>query len=335
MTFTSIQDKSQIENELLIREDIFETMTTIFGINIKSFSEIKLGYMNLKWKIKTNIGDLFVKQYNKTRYPDSMVKCLETSLNFQTFLNEKGIPCPHLLSHEGKYVLLTPKGECFVIMRMCDGQVIKPGTANVKQLFHLGKVVGRMHKIMNEHQHSKLPLHWDILSKESMLKSWQKRWKEANSIGCENTVLALEKQLKLVEEIDLSIFSSCETGWAHWDLFVDNILFKKDAVSAILDFDRMNYVYQEFDISRPILSCCLYEGEMDLDRVSAFVRGFRETQLLSVDKIVRSIKLTWWKEATMLKVEKENDSIPLRRFQVENKWVTDNWNRLSELFADM
>ena len=96
-----------------IREDIFETMTTIFGIHIESFSEIKLGYMNLKWKIQTNIGDLFVKQYNKTRYPDTMIKGLETSLNHQTFLNEKGIPCPRLLSHEGKYVLLTPMVRTF------------------------------------------------------------------------------------------------------------------------------------------------------------------------------------------------------------------------------
>ena len=73
---------------------------------------------------------------------------------------------------------------------------------------------------------------------------------------------------------------------------------------------------------------------MDLDKVSAFARGYRENQLLSVDKIVRSIKLTWWKEATVLKVEKENDSIPLRRFQVENKWVADNWNHLNELFSE-
>ncbi|QUW20842.1 phosphotransferase [Sporosarcina sp. Marseille-Q4063] len=335
MTSTSFRDIPQIKNELSIREDIFGTITNVFGIHIDSYCEIKLGYLNLKWKVQTNIGDIFVKQYSKTRYPDSMIKRLETSLNRQTFLNEKGIPCPRLMSHEGKHVLLTSNGERFVIMRMCDGKVIEPGTANVKQLFHLGQIVGQMHKILNDHQQSRIPLHWDIVSKESMQEHWRKRWEEANSVGCDETITALNKQQKVIEEIDLSLFSACEIGWAHWDLFADNILFKMDAVSAILDFDRMNYVYQEFDISRPILSCCLYKGELDLDKVSAFVQGFRETQLLSVDKIVRSIKLTWWKEATMLKVEGENDSIPLRRFQVENKWVADNWNRLNELFADL
>jgi homoserine kinase type II len=335
MTFTSFRDKPEMENELSIREDIFKTITNTFGIHINSYAEIKLGYLNLKWKIRTNIGDLFVKQYNRKRYPDTMIKGLEISLNHQTFLNGKGIPCPRLFSHEGKYVLLTANGERFVLMRMCDGEVIVPGTASVKQLFHLGQIVGRMHKILNEHKQSKIPLHWDILSKESMVEHWRQRWEEANIVGCDKTIIALQKQRKIIEEIDLFLFSQCEIGWTHWDLFADNILFERDSVSAILDFDRMNYVYQEFDISRPILSVCLYEGEMNLEKVTAFARGFRETQLLSVDKIVRSIKLTWWKEATVLKVEKENDSTPLRRFQVENKWVADNWNYLKELFSDL
>ncbi len=48
-----------------IRDEIFETITKNFGIRIKDCSQIELGYLNLKWKIKTDKGDLFVKQYNK------------------------------------------------------------------------------------------------------------------------------------------------------------------------------------------------------------------------------------------------------------------------------
>ena len=60
-------------------------------------------------------------------------------------------------------------------MRICDGEVIGPGTANVKQLFHLGQIIGQMHKILNDHQQSKFPLHWDILSKESMAQTLAKK----------------------------------------------------------------------------------------------------------------------------------------------------------------
>ncbi|QOV12221.1 hypothetical protein [Viridibacillus arvi] len=37
-----------------VRDDIFEAIAIIFGLNILDFSQIELGYMNLNWKIKTD-----------------------------------------------------------------------------------------------------------------------------------------------------------------------------------------------------------------------------------------------------------------------------------------
>ena len=34
-----------------VRDDIFEAITIIFGFNILDFSQIELGYIDLKWKI--------------------------------------------------------------------------------------------------------------------------------------------------------------------------------------------------------------------------------------------------------------------------------------------
>ncbi len=182
-------------------------------------------------------------------------------------------------------------------MELCDGSNIKAGTANEQQMFSLGQVIGQMHKILNSNNTVQLPLHWDVRSKESMIGNWKERWSEAISVDCSNTLSKLEIQRKIIEKNDVDIFSDCEKGWGHWDLFVDNILFKNNSVSAILDFDRMNYVYPEFDISRPILSCCIDNGKINIDSVSAFVKGYREYQTLTNQKLVRSIKLTWWKEA--------------------------------------
>ena len=46
----------------------------------------------------------------------------------------------------------------------------------------------------------------------------------------------------------------------HRDLWVDNFLFYNDKVSAILDFDRMDYDYVELDIGRTVISCALHDG---------------------------------------------------------------------------
>ena len=318
-----------------IRDDIFEAITNILGINILHFSQIELGHMNLKWNIETDIGNLFVKQFNKTRYPDQMIHELETSLNHQFNLYNEGIPCPELYLHKGKYVIKSPNGERFVLMGLCEGSNIKPGTANEEQMYSLGRVIGKMHNILNSNNSVQLPLHWDIRSKKGMIENWQERWSEAISFDCINTLSNLETQRKIFEKSDIEIFSQCEKGWTHWDLFADNILFKTKRVSAILDFDRMHYVYPEFDISRPILSCCLENGKMHIDRVSAFVKGYREYQKLSNQKLVRSIKLTWWKEAEWVRIEKTQNSSPLKRFGQENIWVGENWDDLDSIFTNI
>ncbi|WP_062047580.1 phosphotransferase [Bacillus sp. JCM 19034] len=307
----------------------------MFGFSIIESQQIELGYRNMKWKLKTNVGDLFVKQYNKIRYPDHMIQGLENSLSHQSNLFNEGIPCPQLYSYKGNYVIKTIYGERFVLMGLCDGKNIKAGKVTQDQMYSLGRVIGQMHTVLNFSSTDHPRLHWDVQSKERMLENWSKRWDEAADLNCNKLLTNLENQRKILERNNIDIFSECETGWTHWDLFVDNILFNTNSVSAILDFDRMHYVYPEFDISRPLLSGCINNGEIHLGKVSAFVEGYREYQKLCNQKLVRSIKLTWWKEASWLRVEKEETSTPLKRFVEENIWVADNWNDLENIFLDI
>ncbi|PWV97271.1 homoserine kinase type II [Paenibacillus cellulosilyticus] len=315
-----------------IRDDLFNCITSIFGIHINDYTQIEQGYLNLKWMIDTDIGGLFVKQYNKTRYPDRLMNGLEISLNHQSNLYRQGIPTPELFAHQGKHVLVTPSGERFVLMRQCGGNIIQPGSANETQMYTLGQVVGKMHTLLNANPTDR-PLHWDIRCKKEMDELWHTRWLHANTRQCAATIKALEAQRKILDKTDVELFSNCERGWGHWDLFADNLLFQPDAVSAILDFDRLNYVYPEFDISRPILSCALDPRTLPVEKVRAFVSGYREYNALSTPKLIRSIKLTWWKEAEWVTVEQEYDSTPIKRFRVENNWVSDHWDHLEDLFA--
>ncbi|NIK72498.1 phosphotransferase [Paenibacillus sp. BK720] len=319
----------------VVRDDILGSITDTFGIKIYDFLQIEQGYLNLKWKIETDVGSLFVKQYNKTRYPESFVNGLEISLIHQSNLHNEGIPTPKLFSNLGRYVLRTPSQERFVLMNLCEGNVLLPGSVNENQAYTLGNAIGKMHQILNSNNLNAYPLHWDIRNKEEMLERLNIRWIHANNVKSEKTIRALEVQRKILDETDMDIFSNCERGWGHWDLFVDNLLFTRDSLSAILDFDRMHFVYPEFDISRPILSCMLDNGSIHMDSVAAFVKGYREYQPLTLEKLVRSVRLTWWKEAEWVAVEGENDSLPLKRFREENIWIGDNWSNLQDVFSNV
>ncbi|WP_186326843.1 phosphotransferase [Cytobacillus oceanisediminis] len=315
-----------------IKEEIFEAVTRLFGIEIQSWNPIHLGYKNLKWQVKTTAGDLFVKQYNKQRYPEERVPGLEKALQIQNMLYEEGLPCPKLFPYKGNFVLNTENGERFVLMGFNKGFTLPPGSANSYQMYSLGKVIGRMHVLL-EKNIAREPLHWDLLSKPEMLENWNERYEEAIALDCSKTLQNLEIQRRILAENDTSLFTQCDKGWAHWDLFADNILFSENGVSSILDFDRMNVVYTDFDISRPILSCCVDENRMNVDGVSAFVRGYREYKPLPFAQLIKSIKLTWWREAEWVRVEKPGDSTPLKRFSEENVWIAENWDCLEDLFS--
>ncbi|MBP2113543.1 phosphotransferase [Paenibacillus silagei] len=315
-----------------IRDEILDSMTQRFGLHVTEAVQIDQGFLNLKWRLDSDQGRLFVKQYSKVRYPEALTLGLEVSLSHQDHLYLEGLPVPKLFSHEGNYVLRTPSQERYVLMTLCDGHSIAPGSATEQQMYSLGRVVGRMHKLLNA-QPASLPLYWEVRSKASMVRNWEARYHQAAARQSEDTLSALELQRRIIDRMDTGIFADCERGWGHRDLFVDNMLFSADQVAAILDFDRLHFVYPEFDIARPILSCALSEDGIGQDRVRAFVTGYREYTPLPASTLIRSLKLTWWKEAEWIAVPQQDEFPPLVRFRQENHWIAANWDRLNDIFT--
>ncbi|GAA4830715.1 hypothetical protein GCM10023310_04770 [Paenibacillus vulneris] len=320
-----------MSNSENIRDEIIDTINKNWEIKTYDFEEINRGYKNLKWKLNTDRGPLFVKQYNWHRY--SNLDSVRIALGFQTQLNNLNIPCPRIFDCNGVLIHETPYGERFVLTDFCEGKLIRPGEANAEQMYSLGRATGRMHRILgNSHSLSK-KLDWSIPSRERMLASWARRWDQAVTSNSQHYITALEKQKRIIETIDMSLFSQCEIGWVHWDLWVDNLLFNEDSLSAILDFDRLSFIYPEFDISRAILSCTLWYDELMLEAANAFVKGYNESLPLTREKIVRSVKLTWWKEAEWVGVNAERSGPAIQRFVDESIWIADNWSNLKSIFC--
>ncbi|TFE02314.1 phosphotransferase [Jeotgalibacillus salarius] len=317
-----------------IKQDIFNSIEKYFELTVTADRQIKLGYKNLKWEINTSGENLFVKQYHKERYPEHLMTGLEASLHTQAKLWELHHPVPRPYSFKGQFIIRSTGDERFIVTEKCSGENLVPGTANEAQMYSLGRAVGRLHAALDMLLPASNDLHWNIRSKESMIEDWKKRWKEAERAGCEETLTHLQEQFSILEQNEPDQFATCEVGWSHWDLFVDNILFEGNEVSAILDFDRLNVVYKDFDIARPILSGCMSNQLLDVKSALAFVNGFREYQPLTIDRLIRALKLNWWREAEWLSVPKPGRSTVLTRFNEENRWIASNWHRLDEILTE-
>jgi homoserine kinase type II len=109
-------------------------------------------------------------------------------------------------------------------------------------------------------------------------------------------------------------------------------LFYPDSLSAILDFDRLQYIYPELDIARAILSFALDNNRLRMDAVQAFIDGYNQIGAISANDIILSLKLLyclesfWW-----LRTSSFNGDGPPRRFADEMEWLSINWPNLESI----
>lgn len=328
---------TNVESNILI--EIKETIERLFSIRVIDYVEINRGLLNLKWKVITNKGTLFIKQYNEERYPTSDEKRfnrLNTALLIQKSLSEEGIRCPHIITFHGEVILRTKQNIRFIITEYREGDLINAGKINCNQFHDLGVELGKIHSIVNSKIDEKAIPRWVIPSKEGLIADWNENWRLMKDRNTADINAFLKLQKEIFENIDISIFEASKSGWAHSDLWCDNILFYPDSLSAIIDFDRFQYIYPELDISRAILSFALDNNCLRMDVVKAFIEGYNRFGNITADDIIRSLKLLyclesfWW-----LNIDSFNSDGPPKRFAEEMVWLSINWLNLEEIFREL
>ena len=323
-----------VVKEAMILDDLIHTCKRYFGFKVLEATPIKRGWLNLKWKITIDSGVFLLKQYNKERYKLYNREDLIVAFSQQMRLHQGGLPCPKLCSYEGQFLLESDKGEPFMLMEYCDGAVIIPGKLNVHQMYDLGRVTGNMHYLLNGGTlRLKRSAEFIPPSREERLTHWESAWNHANSTGKSNLLPIVETQYKVTETINLEDFDLNATGWAHRDLWVDNLLFEEKKVSAILDFDRMKYDYPQLDVARAVMSGALYDNNFDVSLAQAFIEGYSERYLVDKGFISSSLKMLWFMESTWwINASMDQQSEPPERFAKEMLWLSENQQELESMF---
>ncbi len=326
---------NMIDVKSIILGEIKETIEKIFSIRVTGYAEINKGLLNLKWKFITSNGILFIKQYNSERNPSSKEQRLNTALSFQMKLSEKDIRCPHILTFKGDAILSTNQNIRFIVTEYCNGSLIHAGKINCNQSYDLGVELAKVHSIINNQFDEKAIPTWVVPSKAQLIAEWNENWLFTNERNTEDMNYFLKLQREIFENIDINIFKGCKQGWAHSDLWCDNVLFYPDSLSAILDFDRLQYIYPELDIARAILSFALDNNCLRMNAVKAFLDGYNQIGNISADDIIRSLKLLyclesfWW-----LRSDSFNREGPPKRFADEMVWLSVNWLNLESILRE-
>ncbi|GED72560.1 hypothetical protein BRE01_62620 [Brevibacillus reuszeri] len=322
--------------EELILEDLIRASNHYFGLEVIESIPIKRGWLNLKWRVRTESGQFVLKQYNKERFRRYNPEDLKFAFSQQVRLKNQGLECPNLLSHDKGILLESDKGELFIVMEYCQGNLISPGKANVHQVYNLGRATGKMHRLLNDGTlGSKGNPQFVPPSREERLAHWKSVLKMAKEAGKIELLDDVERQLKATEEMRIEKLELLSTGWAHRDLWVDNILFDNNRLTAILDFDRLKYDYPQLDVARAVMSCAL-DDYFDVSLASAFIEGYCEERTVMDGYLTNSMQLLWYMESPWwINANMDQHSVPPARFAKEMIWLANNHKNLSALLGNI
>lgn len=302
--------------------ELRETCEKWFGFRVLTANPIVRGWLNRKWKLVTTDGVFLLKSYHPDRYRMYDESALIRALRWHSELHQRGLPCPRVLTYEGAQLHTTSSGRRFMLMSFCDGDRILPGKATSGQMYSLGAATGQMHELLLTLGGVPTKATFSIPSVSVRIEHWMGVLNAMETSGKQELSPFAERQLRATQTIDLNAFQGAEIGWAHRDLWADNILVADDRLSAILDFDRVNSDYLELDIARAMMSGALNVEDLNIAAMQAYLNGYRTQRDFPEGRILGSLRMLWYMESSGWITENmDKHTVPPQRFAHEMDWL--------------
>ena len=236
-----------------------------------SFKGIKQGIENtnylLKSKNKKYILTIFEKRVSKKEIPFFMELMDE--------LNTSKLNCPKPLKNkDGKY-LINLKNKTACIVSFLQGKDKK--NLNVKNCYDIGRVIAQMHlhtkKIKLFRKNS-----MGVKNLNPLLKSIKFKSKKFTNI---------DKFLKInFDNIKKKWPKKLPGGIIHGDLFIDNIFFKNNKLSGIIDFYFAANDYFMYEIAICINALCFdkinSKFKINKNKIKNLIKGYESIRNISL-----------------------------------------------------
>jgi len=252
-------------------KDIHLTNSKFDIDEIKSFQGIKKGIENTNYLLKTKnekfILTIFEKRVSNKEIPFFM-KLMDN-------LNQSKISCPKPLKDKnGNYLFkLKNKIACVVtFLKGKDKQIL-----NINNCYQVGRVISKMHSITKKLKFSRKNS-MGIQNLNTLLKSIKFKSKKNSN---------LEKFLgKNLSNIKKNWPSKLPNGIIHGDLFIDNIFFKKDKLSGVIDFYFAANDFFMYEIAICINALCFDKKnnkfKINKQKVKNLIKGYESVRKITI-----------------------------------------------------
>ena len=237
---------------------------------IINFKGIKQGIENTNYLLKSKnnkfILTIFEKRVSKKEIPFFM--------KLMCKLNDSKINCPKPLINKNGNYLIKIKNKTACIVSFLEGKDKK--SLNLKNCYDIGKIIAQMH-LTTERIKLYRKNSMGIKNLNPLLKSIKFKSKKFPNI---------EKFLKTnFRDINKSWPKNLPNGIIHGDLFIDNIFFKNNKLSGIIDFYFAANDYFMYEIAICVNALCFDKKnskfKINKKKIKNLIKGYESIKKIS------------------------------------------------------
>jgi len=245
-----------------------------------NYKGIQEGIENTNYYIQTNKGKFILTVYEK-RVEE---KDLPFFMGLMKNLFDANFPSPEpIINKNGNYVTEI-SGKKAAVVSFLDGSAKK--NLNPNDCHKVGIQAAKLHLITK-----------NLIGKREnklSVNSWRKIYKKVQK-DCSRIHLNLTKTIeKNLDEIENNWPKNIPSGIIHADLFPDNIFFKDDKLTGIIDFYFSCYDFYVFEIAICLNALC-FEGQKEnlsfnVTKAKKFIDGYSSIKKLTEEE-KKSLKI--------------------------------------------
>jgi len=238
---------------------------------LEKFEGILEGIENTNYKLITS-KDIFILTIFEKRVN---TKDLPFFINLQNHLAHKNFKCPQPIANkEGKSVNIL-NGKPAVIISFLHGEKASEATPHHCQ--QVGKTLSFLHQASNDFKQQRT---------NGMHQSqWVNLFEKCKIIADHpymDLIKPIEKELHF---LDQNWPINLPKGIIHADVFQDNVFFKNNQFSGLIDFYFSCHDFLSYDIAITINAWCFdKKGKLDKVKCKSLIEGYQVNRLLNHDE---------------------------------------------------
>jgi homoserine kinase type II len=247
--------------------DTVRRLAAAFGVDVERVEALALGSVNSNFRLVARDGRAFFARL----YEEQGLDGARAELRLLDGLASAGVPVPQALERAGGEIPLHD-GKPFAVFPWVEGEIVCLARLDAAHCREVGAALARVH-VASPALPRLGPGRFQPADMLARIETVERTSSRDDALAAAAEVKALLVAYRARREDGLP------SGVVHGDLFRDNVLFRGEAIAALLDFESVFHGPFVYDLLVTIAAFC-FRDAFDLELAGALLGGYESVRPL-------------------------------------------------------